>query len=210
CLVVGIDEEQHRAVQSLRKNVYELRDYLVAQDIVHSVAHPLYRVNDRLSLAQLEKLLVLFNRFEALNGMHEQRANELVRRIFGALPCDMLEQLAERHRLRPVGPTPWRKCFTGGSDDHGGHYIATTFTVTPPAASVAEYLDHLRGGRHQPGGDTGSSLRLTQSLYSIAHEYYRRQFPLGLGSRQDRFAELLRTLALTAPAQPPPSRTGPI
>ena len=203
CLVLGIDEEQHRAIQSLRKNVYALRDYLAAEDIVHSVAHPLYRVNDRLTLAQVEKLLVLFNRFEALNGMHERRANELVRLILGALTRDVIEELAERHRLRPLGAAPWRKTFTGGSDDHGGHYIATTFTVTPRAASVAEYLGHLRAGNHQPGGDTGSSLRLTQSLYSIAHEYYRRQFPLGLGSRQDRFAELLRALALGVPAEPP-------
>jgi glycosyltransferase involved in cell wall biosynthesis len=203
CLVLGIDEAQHRAIQALRKNVYELRDYLVAADVLHSVAHPLYRVNDRLTLDQVEKLLVLFNRFEALNGMHERRANGLVRRIFGALTCEIVEELAERHRLLPVGPTPWIKTFTGGSDDHGGHYIATTYTTTPPAAGVAEYLDHLRAGRHQPGGDTGSSLRLTQSLYSIAHEYYRRQFPLGLGSRQDRFAELLRALALGTPAPPP-------
>jgi glycosyltransferase involved in cell wall biosynthesis len=209
CLVWGIDEAQHRAIQSLRRNVYELRDYLVAEDVAHAVAHPLYRVNDRLTLEQLEKLLVLFNRFEALNGMHERRANGLVRRLLGALTRDVIEDLALRHRLRPVGPAPWRKTFTGGSDDHGGHYIATTFTATPPAAGVAQYLAHLRAGDHQPGGDTGSSLRLTQSLYSIAHEYYRRQFPLGLGSRQDRFAELLRTLALGAPPAPPRRRAGP-
>src|SRR5260370_41181365 len=123
------------------------------------------------------------------------RAKGLGRRVFGARACDMVEELAERRRLRPVGPAPWRKSFTGGSDDHGGHYIATTFTVTPPAAPVAGYLDHLRAGRHQPGGATASSLRLTQRLYSIAHEHYRRQVPLGLGSRQARFADRPRALA---------------
>jgi glycosyltransferase involved in cell wall biosynthesis/predicted metal-dependent phosphoesterase TrpH len=201
CLAIGISEAQHRDIQELRKNIYELRDYFVAQGIVHSVAHPLYRVNDLLTLDQLEKLLVLFNRFEARNGIHDRRANNLVQRIFSSLTPDVLNDLAARHRLAPAGPTPWIKCFTGGSDDHGGHYIATTWTETLPAAAappanVAEFLAALAAGRHQPGGDHGSSLRLTQSLYSIAQEYYRRQFPLGLGHRKDPFSELLRSLGL--------------
>ena len=206
CLVTGITEEQHREIQRLRKNVYELRDYFQEQDIIHSVAHPLFRVNDRLTLPQLEKLLVLFNRFEALNGIHDRRANDLVRRIFGSLTPEVVADLAERHRLEPWGPTPWVKTFTGGSDDHGGFYIATTYTRTPPAATVEEYLGHLRTGRHEPGGDTGSSQRLVQSLYSIAYEYYRRQFPAILGNRKDPFAELLRSLALAPSGTPEPER----
>ncbi len=218
CLAIGITEAQHRDIQALRRNVYELRDYLVAQDVVHSVAHPLYRVNDMLTLDQLEKLLVLFNRFEALNGIHDRRANDLVQLIFGSLTRGVIEELAERHRLQPVGPTPWIKTFTGGSDDHGGHYVATTWTETTPAAGgagggaggtagaqaapasvtggVAGFLSALRAGRHRPGGQTGSSLRLARSLLSLTHQYYRRQFPLGLGSRRDPFGELLRHLAV--------------
>jgi predicted metal-dependent phosphoesterase TrpH len=53
CLAIGITEEQHRDIQALRRNVYELRDYFVAHQIVHSVAHPLYRVNDMLTLDQV-------------------------------------------------------------------------------------------------------------------------------------------------------------
>jgi hypothetical protein len=195
CLVTGITEEQHAEIQRLRRNVYEFRDYLRAEDILHSIAHPLFRVNDRLTLAQVEKLLVLFNRFEALNGIHDRRANGLVRRIFGSLSQDVLAALAERHRIEPMGDTPWIKTFTGGSDDHGGFYIGTTWTQTPAAASVEDYLAHLRTGHHEPGGDTGSTQRLVQSLYSIAWEYYRRQFPAILGNRKDPFAELLRGLA---------------
>ena len=195
CLVAGIDEAQHREIQRLRRNVYEFRDYLREQEILHSVAHPLFRVNDRLTLDQVEKLLVLFNRFEALNGIHDRRANGLVRRIFGSLTRDAVAALAERHRIEPMGETPWIKTFTGGSDDHGGFYIGTTWTQTPAAASVEDYLAHLRSGHHEPGGQTGSTQRLVQSLYSIAWEYYRRQFPAVLGNRKDPFAELLRGLA---------------
>lgn len=195
CLVTGITEEQHREIQRLRKNIYTLRNYFNEHGVLHSIAHPLYRVNGRLTLPHLEKLLVLFNRFEALNGLHDRRANGLVRRIFSSLTPEILYGLAERHGLEPAGPAPWIKTFTGGSDDHGGFYMGTTWTRTPAAATVEEYLAHLRAGRHEPGGDTGSSARLVQSLYSTAWEHYHRQFPALLGNRKDPFAELLRALA---------------
>lgn len=200
-LVSGVTERQHRDLQEIRRNVYEVRDYIRAQGIVYSVAHPLFRVNDRLTLDQVEKLLVLFDRFEARNGMHDRRANDLVRRIFSSLNREMIEDLAERHGLEPFGPTPWIKTFTGGSDDHSGLYLGATWTETPDAVSLGELLDHLRAGRHEPGGDTGSSARLLQSLYTISYEFYRRQFPFGLERRTDPFSTLLRGLALGTPSE---------
>src|SRR5262245_13179351 len=176
CLAIGISEAQHREIQRLRRDIYELRDYLAEERIVHSVAHPLVRVDGRLTLAQLEKLLVLFNRFEGLNGIHDRRANELLSAIVAGLTPEVIADLADRHRLEPLGPRPWDKSLTGGSDDHGGFYIATTWTETPEAADVPAFLDHLRAGASAPGGATGSTLRLTQSLYAIAYEFYRRRF----------------------------------
>jgi Glycosyl transferase 4-like domain len=194
-LVLGITEEQHRDLQEIRRNIYEVRDYVRGQGLLYSVAHPLFRVNNRLTLDQVEKLLVLFDRFEARNGMHDRRANDLVRRIFGSLTPEVIEDLAERHRLEPFGPAPWVKTFTGGSDDHGGLYLGTTWTETPEAATVEDFLGHLRAGRHEPGGATGSSARLLQSFYTLSYEHYRRQFPFGL-ERRDPFSRLLRGLAL--------------
>jgi len=194
CLVSGVTEEQHRDLQALRRSVYAFRDYVREKGILCTVAHPLFRVNDRLTLDHVEKLIVLFDRFEALNGMHDRRANGMVRALFGSLSSDVVLDLAERHRLEPFGATPWEKTFTGGSDDHGGLYLGTTWTQTPPAATVDECFAHLRAGRHEPGGATGSSARLVQSLYAITYEVYRRQFP-GFDRRKDPFAELLRSLA---------------
>lgn len=193
-LVSGITEAEHKDLQALRRNIYEFRDFVQERGILYSVAHPLFRVNDRLTLDQVEKLLVLFDRFEALNGMHDRRANGMVRALFGALTPEVAFDLAERHRLEPFGPTPWVKTFTGGSDDHGGLYLGTTWTETPAAASLEEFFAHLRAGRHEPGGATGSSARLVQSLYAISHDLFRRQFP-GFDRRKDPFAELLRGLA---------------
>lgn len=200
-LVLGITEAQHRDLQEIRRNIYEVRDYVRGQGILSSVAHPLFRVNGRLTLDQVEKLLVLFDRFEARNGMHDRRANDLVRRIFGSLTPEVIEDLAERHRLEPFSSTPWIKSFTGGSDDHCGLYPGTTWTQTPEASTVEEFLGHLRAGRHEPGGETGSSARLLQSLYTISYEHYRRQFPFGL-ERNDPFSRLLRGLGLPGSSEP--------
>ncbi len=195
CLVFGITEGEHREIQELRRNLYELRDYLRERSIAHSIAHPLFRVNGRLTLDHFEKLVVLFDRFEALNGMHDRRTNEVARRILSSLTRKAVEDAAERHGLEPFGETPWVKRLTGGSDDHGGYYIATTFTRVPAAASVEELIEHLRWGRCEPAGESGSSARLTQSFYGIGYEYYRRLFPALLGNRKDPFAVLLRELA---------------
>jgi predicted metal-dependent phosphoesterase TrpH len=206
CLVFGISEAEQVEIQRLRGNVYELRDYLRAARIAHSVAHPLFRVNDRLTLSHFEKLIVLFEGFETLNGMHDRSANEVTRRILSSLTRKAVEDAAERHGLEPFGPTPWVKRLTGGSDDHGGHYVATTFTRTPEAATLPVLLDHLREGRCEVGGETGSSARLARSLYSLSYEYYRRLFPAILGNRNDPFVEMLRDLAEGPRATPPSPR----
>lgn len=176
CLVFGIDEEQFRTIEELRPSVYELQRYLVHEDIVHSVSHPLFSVNDRLTVAHVEKLLLLFNRFEAINGARHAAAASLVMTIFGHLTPQLLEDMANRHDIEPVGPEPWAKCFTAGSDDHSGLYGAAAHTVTSSAATVEEFLDHLRHGRHEAAGSPGGSLLLGHSLYQIAYSYYKSRF----------------------------------
>ena len=74
CLAWGMSESQFREIQSLRKSIYDFRRYLLEQDIAHSLAHPLFRVNDALTVDQVEKLLLLFNRFEGINGTRDRRA----------------------------------------------------------------------------------------------------------------------------------------
>ena len=100
-------------------------------------------MNDQLTVEHLEKLLVMFNRFEGINGTRDPRASELVALVFRQLTPEMIAEMADRHSLEPVGPEPWRKTFTGGSDDHSGIYIASAYTQTPPADTVDEFLDML-------------------------------------------------------------------
>ena len=71
CLVSGVSEEQFREIQQLRDNIYDFQSYVREQDIAYSVAHPLFRVNDQLTIEHFEKLMLLFNRFEGVNGTRD-------------------------------------------------------------------------------------------------------------------------------------------
>lgn len=173
CLVSGISSQQFKDLMEIRPSIYELRDYMLEHNVIHTITHPLFRINDKLSIEHVEKLLVMFNRFEGINGTRESFSGRVAAAVFSRLTPELIEDLANRHNLEPGGPTPWVKCLTGGSDDHGGLYSASSYTVTPQALTVYDYLDHLRCGRHEPGGAGGSSLQLADSLLTIGCDYYR-------------------------------------
>lgn len=71
CLVTGVTERQFRDIDELRTSIYDFQRYLLDNDIIYSVAHPLFAVNDRLNVDHVEKLLLMFNRFEGVNGARD-------------------------------------------------------------------------------------------------------------------------------------------
>jgi glycosyltransferase involved in cell wall biosynthesis len=175
-LVWGIDEAQHRDLQGLRDNLYDAQRYLAGHEIAHAVAHPLYRAGDRLTLAHVEKLVLLFRHFEGLNGLRDKLLSEVAAFVLRGLTPQKMEELANRHGLGPTHAEPWRKVLTGGSDDHGGMLPGTAWTETPPCASVAEFLAHLRAGRCEPGGQGGTPLALSHGLYNNLRHFLAEKF----------------------------------
>jgi hypothetical protein len=171
CLVTGITEPLFREIDRRRHNLYDFHRYVTGENIICTVAHPLFQVNDRLTVDHVEKLLLMFDRFEGINGTRDRRAADVFRAVAQNLTPQAIHRMQERQGIEPVGERPWKKVFTGGSDDHGGEYLASAFTVTPAAATVEQYLQHLRAGRHTSGGSHGSSLRLAHSLIAIARGY---------------------------------------
>jgi glycosyltransferase involved in cell wall biosynthesis len=206
CLVWGIDEDQFRMIQQLRPNIYELQRYLQEQDILTAVSHPLFRVNDLLTVDHVERLLLLFKRFEAINGSRDPRAANLVAAIFANLTPELIDEMANRHDLAAVGDAPWEKWFTGGSDDHSGVYIGSAHTVTARADSVDQFLGHLRRGAHQPAGESGSSLLVAHSLCHIAYSYYQHRF---LRDRQGTSSVIGELLGRLLGERPKPSSSKP-
>jgi len=178
-LVTGINQEQFRTIQELRADIYRLHEYLMSEDIICSIAHVLFRVNGRLTVDQFERLLLLFPRFELINGSRDRRAADLLKSILANLTPEMIGAMADRQKIEPYGPHPWKKVLTAGSDDHSGAYTATAYTKTPLASSVAEYLAFLRRGEHEADGACGGSVLMGHAFYHIAYSYYQDRFVHG-------------------------------
>jgi glycosyltransferase involved in cell wall biosynthesis len=172
-LVYGLDEDQHREIQRRRDDPYQLRDYLREQRLPCAVAHALCRVDERFAAGHFERLLVLFDTFEGINGARHPRAGMVLRAVLSNLSPQLLAELASHHRLTPWGSEPWRKHLVAGSADHSGLYVASAWTETPAVATPAEFVDHLRHGAQRIAGETGSSLRLGRGLQQLAQLYLR-------------------------------------
>ena len=175
-LVWGITEAQHRELQSARENVFDLQKYLAAQNLTHAVAHPFYRVDDRLSLAHIEKLVLLFQHFEGLNGHRDALLSEVAREVLGALTPEKMDELANRHGFAPTHAEAWRKIFTAGSDDHGGMFPASAFTETTDGKTAADFLTAVREGRCTLRGAGGTPLALSHSLYNNLRQFIGGKF----------------------------------
>lgn len=175
-LVWGHSETQHREIQALRDNLFDLQNYLFVHDLAHAVAHPFHSPNEKLTPLHLQKLVLLFRHFEGVNGRYHARLGEAARFALGALtPCS-IEVFASRTGLEPTHDEAWRKVFTGGSDDHGGLYGARVFTETPEAASPAAFLAHMREGRCEVHGVGGTPLTLAHGTYNTAYQFLKDRF----------------------------------
>lgn len=175
-LVWGIDEEQHRELQALRDNIYEMQRYLAQQGLAHAVAHPFYRPSEPLPFSHLEKLMLLFRHFEGLNALRDALFSDVASFTLRRLSPVKLEEFANRHNLAPTHDEPWKKVLIGGSDDHGGLRPARAFTETPAASSVAEFLAHIRDGRCTAHGEGGTPLTVSHGLYSNLRQFAGSKF----------------------------------
>jgi glycosyltransferase involved in cell wall biosynthesis/predicted metal-dependent phosphoesterase TrpH len=180
-LAWGISEAQHQGIVAVRDNIYELQKYLAATHIAHAVAHPLYSINGQLAASHLERLILLFKHFEGVNGLRDALLSELAQNLFGGLTREKVDIFANRHNLAPTHPEPWRKIFTGGSDDHGGKFIASAWTETPPAHSAEKFLEHVGAGNCSVQGNGGTPLALSHGFYNTVSCFIQDRFHEKLG-----------------------------
>lgn len=180
-LVYNINENIHGDIQHIRRNVYDLVGYLTQHEILHAIAHPLYAVNNKLSLEHFEKLLLLFKVFEH-NGARNHDQNQLLQAVLDSLDRETIAELADKHDLEPSHLEPWNKSVIGGSDDHGSLNVTRMHTEAPRAANLSQFFDDMRRGRTEPKGEGSLPETIAHNLYAIAYQYYANRF------RLDRYA----------------------
>jgi glycosyltransferase involved in cell wall biosynthesis len=173
-LIYGLNESQLQHLLSYRGNIFEVRDYLCAEGILHAVAAPLDILNHRLDAGHLERLLLLFDHFETRSGVKHERTNTLITEIIDHLTPEFMEALRKKWGIQPTSDKPWQKGIIGGSGDYCGQYLGLTWTEVPQAATPEEFLDALRRRTGIPGGIHGSTLAVAHSMYRVAFQYYQK------------------------------------
>jgi len=171
-LIYGINENEFKEIQHLRRDIYELRDFLKENDIAHSVAHATYSVNGKISLAHLEKLLLLFDNFEGINGARNKLHNITWMDLLATLTPAHFDDLYATYRIEPMSTDPWIKGITGGSDDHAGLYVGKTYTITD-ASTVDDFLLQLRNKKTTAQGRHNDFNGLAFMIYKIAYDFSR-------------------------------------
>jgi len=165
-LAYGFTPEHEVILNEKRSNIYDFLRYVAEQDIPVVLPHPLYLYtrNDVIPLELFEKIAVLFQRFEVLNGQRDQWQSVLTLNWLKDLTPEKIKSYAHKHQLNPlefaVDPDA-PKVFTGGSDDHMGIFAGECGTylyvpdlkerlkTTQPSVLA---LEAIKAGRMTPFG----------------------------------------------------------
>jgi len=153
-LIYGFTPAQFQTINALRKNIYDLRGYLVHENLMHSVAHANSVVdNSLLNQEHIEKLLVLFNHFEVVNGSTNLNRNRSLLKMLEDLRIqpELVYKLADKYGIETAGDIPWIKSMLGGSDDHAGLFIGRTYTEFS-LDEGADFFSAFRNGQSKGYG----------------------------------------------------------
>ena len=186
-LAWNLGEAEEGEVERLRVNIFELAKFLREEGIVHAVAHPLLHLDGKMKPEHFEKLILLFQVFERVNGLRAPLGQEVAFACCSALTEVKIRQLAERHGLEPVGRTPWKKSWMGGSNDHCGLYAGQVWTEVPGARDGEAFLRAVERGEGIVHGQGGDPARLVNGLFHVIFDFLRHK----IGHRAPRGSDLL-------------------
>jgi hypothetical protein len=128
----GFTPSQEKELDKLRKDLYKFQEFTKENDIPTIWAHPLYHYK-RKGLPPMEffeKMALMFERFEGINGQRDTWQNMLLKKWVETLTPQRLDELAEKHGI-PVDMycrNPYKKSLSGGSDSHMGIFAGLTGT----------------------------------------------------------------------------------
>lgn len=131
-LAYGFTPNQESVLEKLRNDIYRFQEYAVGNDIPTIWAHPLYHYHrgEMPPLDFFEKMALIFERFEVMNGQRDTWQNMLVKIFVETLTRDRIDALAKKFRIpsNRYCRNPYKKSMTGGSDSHMGIFTGLTGT----------------------------------------------------------------------------------
>jgi glycosyltransferase involved in cell wall biosynthesis len=173
-LAYGMTPEDDMKLLKLRSDIYRFLDYTVTRGIPTICAHPLYHYKSKgiPPVGFFDTLLLIFERFEAINGQRDSRQNIIVKSWIEGATQDKIDDAGKRLGINPRSfcKDPYRKSLSGGSDSHMGIFSGLTgsYLHVPGLADrlkkesrSALALEALRDGRVYPFGSYNDSEKMT-------------------------------------------------
>ena len=146
------NEAQHRELQRLRGNIYDLVDYIRRIGKLYVINHLTWTEQHRvLATWQLEKMLELFPVFEGLNGTRSYAHNAFA--WYATRGHD--------------------KVMVAGSDSHTNR-VGTTYTLSD-GATKADLLANIRGGQAAICGAFGTPEKLREDVWLVLQKNIERR-----------------------------------
>ncbi|MBY0398785.1 glycosyltransferase, partial [Myxococcota bacterium] len=187
----NISEEEFAEIDRLRPNLYEMLAYLDerirteaerpdGRRIAYFMTHPLMSTKNRpygregsLSIAHIERAMLLFEAIEIHNGARSRSGNELTAHMVASLDEKRIVELAAKHGLEPRGELPWSKAVIGGSDDHSGINPGRTWTEFDyfgERPRPNDVIDSIRRRTTSTGGMHGGPVTLAHALVKLIYD----------------------------------------
>ena len=210
-LTYGFTPSQEQKLNKLRKNVYKFQEYARKHDIPTVWAHPLYYYSPKgfPGMEFFEKMLLVFERFEVINGQRDTWQNMLVKNWLEEIDATKMEGYSKKYDLDPLVycRQTEHKFMTGGSDSHMGIFtgLSGTFLHVPnleerriDSQDHELALEAIREGRMAPYGSHNDSEKMTVALLDYVCQIALYHNDPGLmrlllhkGSSRDKFSALI-------------------
>ena len=131
-LAYGFTPVQEEELYKLRSDIYKFQKYARENDIPTIWAHPLYHYKGTgiPSMEFFEKMALVFERFEVINGQRDTWQNMLVKAWVESLTPERIDEFSEKFKVPPdrYCRDSYKKSMAGGSDSHMGIFAGLTGT----------------------------------------------------------------------------------
>ncbi|HOO72232.1 MAG TPA: glycosyltransferase [Spirochaetota bacterium] len=176
-LTYGFTPSQEVELNRLRNDLYSFMSYTREHDIPTIWAHPLYHYHSKgiPPVDFFNKMALVFERFEVINGQRDSWQNMLVKLWVESLDREKIDALSEKYSIPPdrYCHNPYKKSMAGGSDSHMGVFSGLTGTMLyvpdlkeklkiMPRSMLA--LDAIKKGNMLPFGSHNDSEKMTVSF----------------------------------------------
>ncbi|HPJ36091.1 MAG TPA: glycosyltransferase [Spirochaetota bacterium] len=131
-LAYGFTPAQEEKLLKFRHDIYRFQRFALENNIPTIWAHPLYHYQEKENLPMefFDKMSLVFERFEVINGQRDTWQNLLVKKWVESMGPNNIERNEKKFGLRASEfcRHPYRREMFGGSDSHMGIFTGLTGT----------------------------------------------------------------------------------